>query len=320
MKQGLLKYSRSKNFGDQVQSLAARRYLKAVDEYLDRDYLNEYSSQEEIKLIMNGWFMAEPENWPPSGVIDPLFVSFHITHDYDANQKLLTEKSLEYFRKHEPIGCRDYYTLDLLKSHGVNSYYSGCLTLTLERDVYSSSEKRNDKIYIVDVLYKMKGSPLKFLKNWKRRWLLKQIIPGAILDQAEYITQVVPKGTSEEEKFKIAEAALAKYADAKLVITSRIHCALPCTAFGTKVLFIDGALDAKTDTTRLKGIADFFNVYKVADVIKSYRGFLTEFFSKQIFKNPLGIDWDNLPENPKKHMQVAEKLVESCENFINTPK
>ncbi|WP_264821067.1 polysaccharide pyruvyl transferase family protein [Acinetobacter schindleri] len=33
---------------------------------------------------------------------------------------------------------------------------------------------------------------------------------------------------------------LEKYSTAKLVITSRIHCALPCLAMGTPVIYING--------------------------------------------------------------------------------
>ena len=125
------------------------------------------------------------------------------------------------------------------------------------------------------------------------------------------------KKTSEEEKFDIAKNALKKYADASLVITSRIHCALPCTAFGTKVIFIDGALETNTDMTRLQGIDKFLNCSKVAKVINSYRGFLVEFFSKQEYKNPLNINWNSIPENPSHHHDVAVKLKQTCRAFID---
>jgi hypothetical protein len=316
LKFGLLKYSRSRNFGDQVQSLAANAYLPKVDEYLDRDYLNEYKSEEPIKLIMNGWWMARPENWPPVGTIDPLFVSFHITHDYNTKERIFTAKAIDYFKDHEPIGCRDYYTLDLLKAHGIKGYYTGCLTLTLDRTKFTNKVNRSEKIYLVDVLYKVEQSKLKFLNNFKRKWVIRQLFPKGLLEKAEFITQVVPKRTSEEEKFIIAKRALEKYADAGLVITSRIHCALPCTAFGTKVLFIDGALDEFTDTTRLNGIQEYFNLFKVSEVINSYRGFLIELFAKNEFKNPLNIDWNNLPENPGNHHNVASNLSKTCSAFI----
>lgn len=299
-----------------MQSLAARQYLPEVNEYLDRDYLNEYDSRDAIKLIMNGWYMAETQNWPPSDSILPLLVSFHITHDYDANQKLFSPEALAFYKKHEPIGCRDYYTKQLMENHGIKAFYSGCLTLTLKRSLFNASTPRSDKVYLVDILYKMEGRKINLLRNWKRNWIIEQILPPELLKKAETITQILPKRTSEEEKFKIAETALKKYADARLVITSRIHCALPCIAFGTPVLFIDGGLDENTDTTRLNGIAEYFNSYSIAEVINSYRGFLTEFFTKSKFPNRLNIDWANIPENPSNHLEIAENLRQRCKKFI----
>ena len=108
MKYGLLNYSCSYNVGDQVQSLAAKQFLPQVDYYVDRDNLQEAAKiGEEIKVIMNGWFMSKPENWPPPENIIPLFISFHITTKNNSVTVLTSPKSIAYLKKHEPIGCRD---------------------------------------------------------------------------------------------------------------------------------------------------------------------------------------------------------------------
>lgn len=315
MKFGLLTYTKSRNFGDQVQSIAARRYLPDEIFYLDRDHLTDYTDEKSIKLIMNGWFMAKPENWPPPQSIIPLLVSFHITHDYNANNLLFSKKSIEFFQRNEPVGCRDYFTVKLLESHGIKAYYSGCLTLTLQRELFASV--RTEDIYIVDVLYKVGSRSHDWFGKFKRKWLLKQIIPESVLNKARYMSQVVAKHTSEENKLKIAEDALKKYASAKLVITSRIHCALPCIAFGTPVIFIDGALEEATDTTRLRGITEYMNSYSIKNIIDKYRGFIPEFLSGSNFTNPLGIDWDNPPSNPNNHLKVANSLIEKCKKFVS---
>jgi len=79
MKYGLLSYEFKRHFnvGDYVQSIAARQFLPQVDRFLNREKLHGYRG-EKIRLIMNGWFMFHPENWPPSPDIEPLFVAFHI--------------------------------------------------------------------------------------------------------------------------------------------------------------------------------------------------------------------------------------------------
>ena len=77
------------NAGDYIQSLAAAQYLPRVDKYLNREKLSEYKG-EPVKLIMNGWFMHQPECWPPSKQIFPLLTSFHI--NAEANDKMLKSK------------------------------------------------------------------------------------------------------------------------------------------------------------------------------------------------------------------------------------
>ena len=65
MKFGLLNYSLSYNVGDQVQSLAAKQFLPQVDYYIDRDNLQDAEKiGEEVKVIMNGWWMSQSDNWP----------------------------------------------------------------------------------------------------------------------------------------------------------------------------------------------------------------------------------------------------------------
>ena len=70
--------SEYKNIGDHIQSLAAAQFSKPIDEYVERENLNRYCSRDKGKMIMNGWFMRQPDNWPPSEQIKPLIISFHI--------------------------------------------------------------------------------------------------------------------------------------------------------------------------------------------------------------------------------------------------
>lgn len=315
MKYGLMSYSRSRNFGDQIQSLAAKQFLPEITELLDRDFLTNYERKEEIKVIMNGWFMAKPENWPPPKNIKPLLISFHISHDHGANEKLFTQQAIDFYKENAPVGCRDYYTLNLFQSKGIDAYYSGCLTLTLQNEF--PTLPKGDDVYMVDVLYKIGARSHDLLGRMKRKWIINKIIPLKIRNKAINLIQDAPKGSSEEEKFVLAESTLKKYASAKLVITSRIHCALPCIALNTPVIFIDGGLDEATDTTRLKGIKEYFNSYSVGNLSKQYKGVINSFFTNKEFENPLNINWENIPENPQKHHDVVRKLKKACIDFIN---
>jgi len=266
MKYGLLTYDENKRFfnvGDNIQSLAAKQFLPQVDTFINRERLGEYDG-DPVKLIMNGWFTHNIHNWVPSEKIDPIFVSFHMNNT--AAPYMLSEKGIEYLKKHQPIGCRDKFTAQTLNEKGIDAFFTGCLTLTL--DSYKVDDSlRGDEIYIVDPLYNYPRSEKVFynakltIKNilngaafqlGKKKKHLKNFISKEVLDTAEFINQEPPSNQfSDEEKFKMAETLLNKYARAKLVITSRIHCALPCLALGTPVIFING-FDSFVDSCRFK--------------------------------------------------------------------
>lgn len=134
------------NIGDYIQSLAAEQFLdKDQIEYINRDHLNLYQG-EQAKVIMNGWFTYNPKLWLPNENISPLFISFHLNSE--VKDKVLTPETILYLKKHSPIGCRDTYTMNVLKDKGIDAYYSGCLTTTLGYS-YSINKKNND-IVIVD--------------------------------------------------------------------------------------------------------------------------------------------------------------------------
>ena len=126
---GFLFYRESNNLGDYIQSIAAKKLIHERAVPIDREALNSYNGPI-TKLIMNGWFMENSKNWPPTDNIKPLIISFHINPI--AVKNMLKPIGIAFFKKHEPIGCRDLYTQNVLTQHGVESYFSGCLTLTLK--------------------------------------------------------------------------------------------------------------------------------------------------------------------------------------------
>ena len=138
---GLLSYHTS-NLGDFIQSLAAYRFLPKVDRYIDREALDDAGPIEgkPVKLIMNGWFCHRPDRWPPSPFINPLLISVHITNNPEPGSEMRARELfarspqvLRYLQEHGPVGARDHDTLAWLRSFGIDTYYSGCLTLTLDR-------------------------------------------------------------------------------------------------------------------------------------------------------------------------------------------
>jgi len=321
MKYGLLSYEENKRFfnvGDNIQSLAAKQFLPQVDTYLNREKLGEYRGGP-IKLIMNGWFTHNHKNWIPNEYIIPLFVSFHMNNT--AAPFMLSKNGIAYLKKHQPIGCRDQFTVDTLKAKGIEAYFTGCLTLTLDSYKVPDSE-RGDAIYIVDPLYgyttyrKVTYDYKRFLRSiqrgtifqiGKRKKHLNQFLDKELRAKAIHIEQEPPAGRyTEAEKFAMAEDLLHKYARAKLVITSRIHCALPCLAMGTPVIFVNG-FDSFVDSCRFEGILDLFNRI---DVDSNTGNFTANF--------PLEgkVNENTMVKNLEKHHELAETLKKYCQSFI----
>ena len=270
MEIGVLGFSGSKNIGDYVQTKAVVDILKTQNiRILDRERLNNYKGNK-IKTIVNGWFMESPENWPPSNNIDPLFISFHINPS--VKETLINQDSVNYFKKHEPIGCRDYYTRDLLIEHGINAYFSSCVTLGIDRKNYL--KKQPEGIIVIGAFDRLKPflnfkSPLKFLMSlikYPLRFLnynIKLYRFNNHLKRQKFkiknFDQITKKPiNSHAEGIKLAENMLQKIAESKIIITSRIHSALPALAMGLKVIFIDEGLEHNNHKMRLSGLKNYF--------------------------------------------------------------
>ena len=167
MEIGVLGFSGSKNIGDYIQTKAVIDILNTQNiKILDREKLNNYKGNR-IKTIVNGWFMESPENWPPSKNIYPLFISFHINPS--VKDTFTNQDSINYFKKYEPIGCRDYYTRDLLLEHGIKAYFSSCVTLGIDRKKYL--KKQPDGIIVIGAFDRLKPfldykSSIKFLLSF----------------------------------------------------------------------------------------------------------------------------------------------------------
>lgn len=336
MKNGVLVYPVEYvlfNVGDYIQSLAARQHFaEPVDIYLQREALNEYD-QEPVKAILNGWFMHHPENWPPSPLIRPLFVSFHINSV--AVSEMLRSESIQYLKKHQPIGCRDKGTAELLRKNGVDAYFSGCLTLTLGKTYKRSSNPKG--VVFVDPYYPADHTPSGVLsavvamkssfQTIKRIALARysaanfkslvkaaqfykhysQIFDDEVLEAATYIEQELPNVDfdGDDDKFALADKLLRTYAASLYVVTSRIHCALPCLGIGAPVLYVNNINQSETSYCRLDGLLELFNVIDIDNGIWS--GFHVGAESKFSMKSKF--------ENKNNHYSIVESLIGKCESF-----
>lgn len=324
------------NIGDYVQALASSQFLPQVDGFVEREALKDYQG-ESCKMIMNGWFIHDTKQWPPSDQIDPLFVAFHINSQ--AKEQMLIAENLNYLKQHEPIGCRDTATVEMLKEKGVDAYFSGCMTLTLGNKY--RDEEKDGSIYFVDPYFEYKKDPISIISNLLYALLhltnikkiyksfphrigglvklakvsafyrvYRKLFADEVLTRAEYISQ---QSMYYNEKFKTnelllleAERLVRKYAKAQLVITSRIHCALPCLGMGTPVLYTENANQSIESSCRMGGLIELFNVIKVDNNI-FFPSFPIEGLIDERFKIKNSNNW-------KKY---HEKLIETCNKFMS---
>lgn len=235
MKYSSLSFSQSGNIGDHVQSIAVERLLPHLDAHIDRSFLATSPTKDPTLLVMNCWFSNCTTSFPPAKRIIPIFFGFHI-HEEQKGEFLVPAR-IEYLRKYEPIGCRDHGTAKMLEECGIKTFYSRCITLTLPR---RAAPPKNGKVIAVDAY----DIPL----------------PQSIQKNAIHISHIVPVILAEESKRNIAKELLQYYSDnASVIITTKLHCALPCAAMGIPVVFFGDDKDYRLDV--LKDIGVIVNPY-----------------------------------------------------------
>src|SRR5947209_20207466 len=125
MKFAQLVCASSRNIGDDIQSIAAARNFPRIDTHIDRERLDAPDGSDPICAIMNAWFM-DTDHWPPSALLRPIFVGFHVR----PKKRALIARSAEYLKRFEPIGSRDRDTAAFLNSVGIAAEVTYCLSLT----------------------------------------------------------------------------------------------------------------------------------------------------------------------------------------------
>lgn len=286
VKYALLTYS-TENVGDDIQSIAARRFLPRVDYYIDRDQIGEWENNdknETVKLIANGWYMRDPFKWPPSDkTLDPLLISMYIEPNPVGKNKVvprnvfLASQSREYLGKYGPVGARDMSTLRFLQNNGIETYFSGCLTLTLQKDPYI---KKQDFILAIDVSDKV----YKFMQSKTNRKIIR-ISPYGDFD--------MPKNS----RLIAAEYFLMLYQSAHAVVTTRLHATLPCLALETPVLLIKER--GKYNRWRYSGLAEL--AYNLTP--RQYYDHYDEF------------NLDTPPNNHDNYKIIRRQLIKKCSEF-----
>lgn len=279
------------NIGDDFQSLAAKRFLPDGAVAVDREFIASFAHPETVLVPVNGWFMhqaggywdlpvAPPQrSWPPSSAIAPLFISLHLTQTFHAT--VFAPENIDYLLEHAPIGARDLYTLDALRSHGVPAYFSGCLTLTLP----AAPASRGDVVYLVDV---GERSATHIRSHTRAR-----------VEEVTHGRAVLPL-LKPEHRIQYAEYSLERYRHARCVVTTRLHAALPCLAFGTPVLLLSSETKGWPNA-RFSGLLDH----------------LWHGSEEELRSGELRYDFDEPPPNPGTHLPLREDLCRRMRAWVD---
>lgn len=221
------------NIGDDIQSVAASRFVPKVDRFINRENMWRYDGPN-TKMILNGFYMDTSRHFPPSGRIDPLLVSMHVTPVW---REGFMKRGREYLREHGPVGCRDRSTLEYMLDNGVPAYFSGCLTLTL---LPNPAIERQDYILAVDIPEETVAA-------------MRTMTDRPIFELSHDFWE----SYDMEVRHRFAKSFLYLYNSAHCVVTRRMHAALPSLSMGTPTVLLD--LDLEKFPERFSGLKELVN-------------------------------------------------------------
>ncbi|MDR2650109.1 MAG: polysaccharide pyruvyl transferase family protein [Clostridiales bacterium] len=282
IKYGIIGYA-SNNIGDEIQTLAQMRFLPKVDYVCVRERIKSFKpgkATEQVKLIMNAWYMQNPRFFPPPNNIIPLPISMHLDSTIIENGFLEDVKIREWMMKYGPIGTRDLFTLKKLQQAGIPSYFSGCLTLTLLPN--EKFRARKVKKYVLAM--NLSDKELVALKS-------RTVLPVYGLGKKMV-------GLSFQNRLRLAKCMLSIYHNADVIVTKNLHTALPALSFGVPTLLIPSSADGCFDN-RFSGLYHLCN----------------NMTSEEFIHNSKPYDIDNPPPNPEMFREIARELISVCHSF-----
>jgi hypothetical protein len=269
------------NLGDEVQGLATLQWLPFVDEKIERDDLSARTKHAEVVGFLNAWYGTKTMSWPPSATIKPILISMHV--EPSVRDLFSSQESIDYLKKYGPVGARDQSTLEFFQQLGIDAYLSYCMTLTLQKTLMAHRDGEKGKtcsVLIVDVDPQVV------------RYLPSEVSASACMASAKWVDEDGDgKTLNGLARYTKAYELLKMYASADLVITSRLHTALPCASLGIPaVLVLDkkmpGGGGSADNHQRFGGLRDLVHTVTIEDQHPSFDAFFAEF------------PWFNPPPNP----------------------
>jgi hypothetical protein len=246
----------TENLGDHIQIIAGLRMLSRLGveptRLIDRD--DEIKSAPglddevgPIGIVLNGWFKTNRAEWPPHPKLLPLIIGFHIR--LFQCPELLSDESTEFFRRYQPIGCRDLHTEALLRQKGVEAFTSNCLSLIFSRRIEDPNTQT--EVFVV-------SRDARIMDH-----LPQSIAPYTFLSHYTGSSDFIANMAQAEEFLEIYRSR------AKLIVTSLLHCALPAIAMGIPVVVfypINSETGHASDRERFSSLERLIRVYRIEEI------------------------------------------------------
>lgn len=258
------------NIGDQIQILTIDYLYEQMGVekkdilYIDHEDLSTYNGPPVMLPVSMPLINSSSHGMATmfSDNIKPVFFGLTMAKD------TLDSDEISYYKKFEPIGCRDEKAYTIMQKYGIHAYLGGCLTVALPKRRKNS--KKQNKVFIVDI---PEG--------------LKKFIPNNIEKDAEYGTHIIYGNVSNAREICIER--YQQYKDeARVVITGLLHGAVPCMAFGIPVILARDYV-----SYRFGWVESLLNIYtpsQYADIdwspdslnIEDHKKVIRELFAKRM--------------------------------------
>lgn len=223
------------NVGDNLQFMAVDYLYKSMNVqksdivYLSISEITKYRGE---KLILPLNWSIFDKNWMIDGKIsisediEPIFLA--VTTGVSYKEEYWNEENISFLKKHEPIGCRDVNIRNLLEKKGIRAYLNGCLTSLFPKQM---SNKEKNKVFFID-------APVEIQK-----YVPKEYLSNAVFTTQQYYfsNEISAEGLKEF----VVEHYQQIVREAKIVVTSRLHIASPCIAFGIPVIMVKKEIDTR---------------------------------------------------------------------------
>jgi lipopolysaccharide biosynthesis glycosyltransferase len=214
---------------------------------VSRDFSEGEDIPEDTWMVAFGWHMHSlfglRFGLPYHPNLNPVFVSFHVN-----TSEALTPEAIEYLKAHGPIGCRDWTTVDLLLSAGVDAFFTGCLSTTVSAvfpEIDNVEREQPGVVAVIDArVAGVTNRPIENLTHREPRYREADLVEGTRL------------------AIELLETYQRRY---HRIVTSRLHSYLPAVSLGVPVKFkprrigdvrFDGLLGMTPDAPRFTAMRD----------------------------------------------------------------